>query len=211
VFFHHLPGFSNITGIYRGGYLEEASIRWRHSFCNSAQRLPQPTTCQKETWMTTIDPHRKFLRPASFCASASLMLPLLLAGCGGQQASTPPPPVNDFGGAHAPAPVGQAPARHGLTGRQKVAILVGAAALYYLYRKHQKEAAASGQNVQYYRSKSTGQIYYRDPKTHQAHFVTPPASGIQVPEADAGEYRDYQGYNNQTTGRGVNDLPIPVG
>jgi hypothetical protein len=160
--------------------------------------------------MTTIDPHRKFLRPASFCAGASLMLPLLLAGCGGQQASTPPPPVNDYGRGRAAPPVGQTQARGGLTGRQKVAILVGAAALYYLYRKHQKAAAASGQNVQYYRSKSTGQIYYRDSE-HRAHFVTPPAGGIQVPESEASEYRDYQGYNQQTTGRGVNDLPIPVG
>ena len=86
--------------------------------------------------------------------------------------------------------------------KEKVVILAGAAALYYLYKKHQK--AQAGQ-VQYYLSKN-GRVYYRDPQTHQAHWVTPPPGGIQVPAAEAQQYSQYKGYNNSPTGQDLSNM-----
>jgi len=37
--------------------------------------------------------------------------------------------------------------------------------------------------------------------------VTPPPSGITVPEAEAAEYREFQGYDNRATGRDLSGLP----
>jgi hypothetical protein len=106
-----------------------------------------------------------------------------------------------------PPPANQSRARQGLTNTQKVAILAGAAALYYLYNKH-KNKQGQGAQGQYYLSKN-GRVYYRDAE-HRAHWVTPPPGGIQVPEAEARQYRDFQGYNNRATGRDLTDLqPAP--
>jgi hypothetical protein len=81
---------------------------------------------------------------------------------------------------------------------QKVALLAGAAALYYLYNKH-KNAQGTGPNGQLYRSKN-GRVYYRD-RDGRAHWVTPPPGGIQVPASEAQQYSGYQGYNGQTSGQ----------
>lgn len=81
--------------------------------------------------------------------------------------------------------------------KPKVVTLTGAAALYYIYKQHQQ--ARAGQS-QYYLDK-VGHVYYRDTTTHQAHWVTPPPGGIQVPVLEAYLYRDFQGYNNSVTGR----------
>jgi hypothetical protein len=86
---------------------------------------------------------------------------------------------------------------------QKVAVLAGAAALYYLYNKH-KNSQEQGPEGQYYLSKN-GRVYYRDAQ-HRAHWVTPPPGGIQVPESEARQYRDFEGYNNSRTGRTLSDL-----
>ena len=83
--------------------------------------------------------------------------------------------------------------------KKKVVLLVGAAALYYMWKKH-KDASNQPATVQYYQSKN-GRIYYRDPKTKQAHWVTPPSTGIQVPADDAQAYSGYRGYNNSTAGQ----------
>ena len=84
--------------------------------------------------------------------------------------------------------------------RGKLTILAGAAALYYLYKKHQSaDASQTGEAGQYYLSKN-GRVYYRDAE-HRAHWVTPPATGIQVPAAEAAAYQDYQGYDNRATGK----------
>src|SRR5262249_1370268 len=66
-----------------------------------------------------------------------------------------------------------------------------------LYNK-QKNAKGTGPTGQLYRSKN-GRVYYRD-KEGRAHWVTPPAGGIQVPPNEAPQYSGYQGYNGQTTG-----------
>ena len=91
------------------------------------------------------------------------------------------------------------PQRCALTTKQKLVILAGAAALYYLYRKHQK-AKGAGQQGQYYLSKN-GRVYYRDPSNPKiVHWVTPPPGGLQVPASEAQQYSRYAGYNGRATG-----------
>lgn len=144
------------------------------------------------------------LRGVGILVIASMIVPL--AGCG-SPASTPsgsapmsngaPPPGVGSQGANARRP------SLGITTKQKVVILAGAAALYYYYRKSKQKTAQqyAGQQVQYYLSKNGG-IYYRDPQTHAAHFVTAPKQ-VQVSQAEAQPYSQVQGYNNQSTGNNM--------
>lgn len=135
--------------------------------------------------------------PSTLIVAASLLVPTL-SGCGSSN-SAPPPPADASGGRMAPPPpAGGGQARQGMSTRNKVLILAGAAALYYMYKKKQN---AQGQTVQYYKSESNGRIYYRDPQTKQAIYVTPPPQGIQVPAEEAQEYSNYKGYNRQNTGQ----------
>lgn len=138
-----------------------------------------------------------------------LVAPILLTGCGGGGRTTPPPPVDDSGyrggvnsgyGRPMGAPVAQAEQR----GMSKTVMLAGAAALYYLYKKHQN-ASAQGPEGQYYLSKN-GRVYYRDAE-HRAHWVTAPPNGIQVPEHEARGMESFQGYNNNPSGRDLSNLP----
>jgi hypothetical protein len=68
---------------------------------------------------------------------------------------------------------------------KKLAILGGAAALYYLWKKHQNSQGV-GPTGQYYRSRN-GRVYYRDSKGNPV-WVTPPAGGIRVPAEEAPVY-----------------------
>jgi hypothetical protein len=146
------------------------------------------------------------------------------SACGRGSSSSPPPPVDDTqrsgpqsspGGAYRdvqgrryevprPAQTFAGEPRTGMSSTQKMVILGGAAALYYMYRKHQHAAAEVGPDGQYYMSKN-GRVYYRDAE-HRAHWVTPPPGGISVPADEAGEYAQFQGYQNRPTGRGLSDL-----
>ena len=137
------------------------------------------------------------LRAGSACVLASILVPL--AGCG-----SPAPPATTGAPPPAIGAVNQNRPSLGVTTKQKVVLLAGAAALYYYYQKSKKATAAQygGQAVQYYRSKNGG-IYYRDPKTHEAHFVTAPSTSVSVPADQAQAYSGIQGYNNQTTGNGL--------
>lgn len=94
-------------------------------------------------------------------------------------------------------------ARPGLSNVQKIGItLVGAAALFYLYRQHQNKKGV-GKEGQYYQSKNGG-IYYRDQKGRPV-YVKPPSQPIQVqvPQSEADQYSQYQGYNGRNTGRSL--------
>ncbi|MBW4680538.1 MAG: hypothetical protein KME19_10515 [Microcoleus vaginatus WJT46-NPBG5] len=152
---------------------------------------------------------RKFIRPLALLLTALLGLPLF-AACSSQTAA-PPPPIDNTRGGSSPYNSPQQPrARQGLSNTQKVAILAGAAGLYYLYNQ-QKNAKGQGPQGQYYLSKN-GRVYYRDAQ-NRPHWVTPPQGGIQVPEAEAQQYRDFQGYNNRPTGRdltGLGSAPVPA-
>ncbi|MCU0540760.1 MAG: hypothetical protein MUE44_01060 [Oscillatoriaceae cyanobacterium Prado104] len=164
--------------------------------------------------MNTLNPASK--RPKLMALLLTLLLGFpFLSACGGsQQSSTPPPPVDDTRpGVQTNRNARPSPqVNRGLNNTQKVAILAGAAALYYLYNQH-KNRQGQGPQGQYYLSRN-GRVYYRD-EQNRAHWVTPPPEGIRVPAAEAERYRDFQGYNNQTTGRDLRDLaesqtPVPV-
>lgn len=101
-------------------------------------------------------------------------------GC--QQATTTEPGT----GRQPTAPAG--PARQGMSTRNKVLLLAGAAALYYLYNKH-KNRQGQGAEGRYYLSKN-GRVYYRDLKTGDYRWVDPPKEPIRVP---AEEYERYTG------------------
>src|ERR1051326_1068343 len=92
--------------------------------------------------------------------AASLALPVL-AGCSSSNNNGANlPPIDDTRGTNVSytpsAPSAPQEPRHGMTTGQKVALVAGAAALYWLY-KHQKDK--QGNPVQYYQSKN-GRIYY---------------------------------------------------
>lgn len=92
----------------------------------------------------------------------------------------------------------------GLSTGKKVALLAGAAALYYMYKKNKEKRAQGDQSQpQYYLSKN-GRVYYRDQRG-QAHWVTPPQQGIQVPYDEAQEYSRLEGYN-RGQGMSLQDL-----
>src|SRR6185369_9540587 len=84
----------------------------------------------------------------------------------------------------------------GMSTRNKVLLVAGAAALYYLYKKHQN-AQGTGPEGQYYRSKN-GRVYYRD-ANHQVHWVTPP----QQMEVPADEWERYTGHRADNYNGGV--------
>lgn len=136
------------------------------------------------------------LRPTAYLLTVSLLAPVFL-GCSKGTDGANLPPVDDTKGRTAASAPPAAP-QEGMSTKKKLVLLAGAAALYYMYKKH-RDANNQPTNTQYYLSKN-GRVYYRD-ANHQAHWVTPPAEGIQVPEEDAREFKDYQGYDKQTTGR----------
>jgi len=131
--------------------------------------------------------------------ATSLALPVLV-GCGGPSNNgANSAPIDDTRGSSASyTPPVQEPPHQGMTTKQKVILVAGAAALYWLY-KHQKDQ--QGKEVQYYQSKN-GRIYYRD-ANHQAHWVTPPREVEVTPEEER-ELSRFQGYNNRTTGEQFN-------
>lgn len=146
---------------------------------------------------TKHSPRQGFVRPVALLTAGTVLVPTLLAGCsGGAQPnmapSSPPPGI----GSTVSRP------KQGMSGKQKMMLLAGAAALYYIYNKRKNAAAANSGQVQYYRSETSGRIYYRDPKNPKnAIFVSPPTKPIQVPMGEAQQYQGYQGYNNQASGR----------
>lgn len=121
-------------------------------------------------------------------------------------ASAPPIDASRGGYVSSQAPMPQQPRKQGLSTGKKVAILAGAAALYYLYRKNQQKRQQNPgiAEPQYYLSKN-GRVYYRQPNG-QAVWVTPPPQGIQVPYDEAQQYSQYQGYENSRNGRTLQDL-----
>ena len=157
---------------------------------------------------TTSFEKKRILRPVAILLSAVLSLSVI-TGCG-SRANTGAPidntRIENQNYANNSDRTGQP--RQGISNKQKVVILAGAAALYYLYNQNKNKKAA-GAEGQYYLSKN-GRVYYRDAQK-QVHWVTPPSEGIRVPENEAQNYRDFQGYNNRSTGRDLRDLqPAPA-
>lgn len=136
------------------------------------------------------------MRPTALLTASAVMLPTLIAGCGGggggQTSSQYPPGVGS---------TSMARPQQGMTGKQKMMLLAGAAALYYIYNKRKNAQSAQNGQVQYYRSEASGRVYYRDPRTKQPVFVSPPRQPIQVPMSEAQQYQGYAGYNMQPQGQ----------
>jgi hypothetical protein len=127
--------------------------------------------------------NRRSVRLTAGLLAVLLVVPLM--GC--------QPTVNSQS-APGPAPMRQSgQPRQGMTTRNKVLLLAGAAALYYLYNKH-KNRPGQGAQGRYYLSKN-GRVYYRDLKTGAYRWVDPPRQPIRVP---VNEYERY-------TGRQVDD------
>ena len=104
---------------------------------------------------------------------------------------------------NAPRNAPAAQPKQGMSTGQKVALLAGAAALYYIYNKRKNKAdSAKGPEGKYFISKSTGRVYYRNLKDGSFQWVSPPRQPIRVPTAEAQQYQGYSGYNNQSDGRG---------
>ncbi len=152
-------------------------------------------------------------RPSGVAVIASLTLPTLLAGCG-----SPAPQAQ----APMQRPQQSRPANAGMTTRQKGTLLVGAAAMYFLWRKYQRDNAAqlrqASQNgeIKYYRSKLGGYIYYRDPRNPKVAIKIPGTeqgvNGVQqqqVMENEASQYSKFQGYNGAQNGETL-DKYFPV-
>ena len=155
--------------------------------------------------MNTIYKERKIVsRLFAVLLSALLMVPLL-SSCGGSSKTATPPPVDDTIGRTVSDrnATNQPQAKKGMGTGQKVAILAGAAALYYMYNQH-KNAPQEGAQGKYYLSKN-GRVYYRDAE-NRAHWVTPPSEGIRVSESEAQKYREFQGYNRSTSGRDLTGI-----
>jgi len=122
-----------------------------------------------------------------------------LVGCGSSNTTnTSNLPAVDDSARYSNRPISQP--RRGMSNGKKVALLVGAAALYYMYKKNQ-EAKQRGNTAepQYYLSKN-GRVYYRE-AGGRVHWVTPPSEGIQVPVAEASQYEEFQGYEGRSSGR----------
>ncbi|MFB2834819.1 hypothetical protein [Floridanema evergladense] len=151
---------------------------------------------------------KKFTQTVALLLTTTLSAPIF-ASCASSDRANQPPAYNNRPTAEntvnrtAPGNPPRPQARQGLSTGQKVAILAGAAALYYLYNQH-KNKQEQGATGKYYLSKN-GRVYYRD-ASGRAQWVTPPPGGIRVPEEEARQYQDFQGYNGRTTGRDLTDL-----
>ena len=144
-----------------------------------------------------------YIRNVSRAFSAVYLMGALAAPISAcQTRQEPPPPVDDTRSGNGTSRT-QATSP-GMTTKTKVVMLAGAAALYYMYKRHQSAAPGAGAESQYYLSKN-GRVYYRDAE-HRAHWVTPPPDGIAVPESEAANYQSFQGYNNSTTGRDLTGM-----
>jgi hypothetical protein len=158
-------------------------------------------------------------RGLALSLATAMLAPGLVAGCGGNnQASAPPLDATRGQAPMQPSMQAQQGQRgqrgQGMSGKQKVVLLAGAALLYYMYKKRRdanNQALPAG--AQYYQSKN-GRIYYRDPRTKQAIWVTPPRQ-LSVPqnELQGLNLEGYQGYNNGSGGMGLDNVRglIPTG
>ena len=151
---------------------------------------------------------------------ASLALPTLAvtAGCGKNNADNGSSTTVTNATPAGPDTTAPAPVKAGLTGKQKVVLLAGAALLFYLYKRYQKQDAAAAQNgaggkPQLYREEkgpNKGAIYYRkNDANHTVVWLKAPPQGVQVPEDQVQQYLpDYQNNPNSYQGQ-VNTNPDP--
>ena len=148
---------------------------------------------------------------------ASLALPSIAvtAGCGSK--NTDNAPIATSTTPATPDTTAPAPAKAGLTTKQKVVLLAGAALLFYLYKRYQNQNAAAqngtGGKPQLYREAkgpNKGAIYYRkNDANHTVVWLQAPAQGVSVPADQVQRYLpDYASNPNAYQGQ-VNTNPDP--
>ncbi len=172
--------------------------------------------------MNRVNPIKHSKPFVSALCAMSLLTPLM-AGCSnpgsaggaGSSAQAPAAQTQNYGTVPAPQNAPQQP-KQGMSTGKKVALLGGAALLYYLYNKRKNSQAQAGQGgqggraatqTQYYRSKN-GRIYHRDAKGN-AVYVTPPTQGVQVDANIAEQYnRAYQQAQRTQNFEALDNLPV---
>lgn len=146
----------------------------------------------------------------SLALTFALPAVMLTAGCGksNDQATTnsaPGPMANNSPMANS------APAKAGLSTKQKVVLLGGAALLFYLYKRYQKQDQAAQNGAmgangkpQLYREETgpnTGAIYYRkNDANHTVVWLSAPQQGVNVPQSDVQQYLPDYNANNPNGG-----------
>jgi hypothetical protein len=144
----------------------------------------------------------RHVRPIAGLLAVAVLAPL--AGCGGPtiNAQSPPggQPVQTTPSPRMRQPM--PPQRQGMSTKQKVMLLAGAAAVYYLWKKHQNKTA-EGPDGKYYLSKN-GRVYYRDLKTGAYQWVDPPRQPIAV---TPDEYQQYMGQPAPEYGGTIRQAP----
>ncbi len=144
----------------------------------------------------------------SLALTFALPAVMLTAGCG-QKAndqttttSAPGPMANDSRMAN------NAPAKAGLSTKQKVVLLGGAALLFYLYKRYQKQNQTAQNDAngkpQLYREEkgpNAGAIYYRkNDANHTVVWLSAPQQPVQVQQSDVQQY--LPGYNENNPNGG---------
>lgn len=168
--------------------------------------------------MKQLQPQTLLWRATGAVVTASFLVPL--AGCGAPAQQTSTSTQTQM------RPQTQTRQQNpGMSTRQKATLLAGAAAMYFLWRKYQRDnqaklqqvqAASPNGKIQFYRSRKGGYIYYRDPRNPQVAIKIPGTErgveGVQQQQVygnEAQEYQKFQGYNNQQTGETL-DRYFPV-
>lgn len=167
-------------------------------------------------------PRASRLVALALVATFSLPTLAITAGCGSKNNDATASQSSPAPDATAAQPSAQ-PTKPGLSTKQKVVLLAGAALLFYLYKRDQANNAAAAQNAgtvsggkpQLYREDkgpNKGAIYYRD-ANHQVVWLKAPAQGVQVPADQVQQYlpdydpnnpNAYQGQVNPNPQAGVN-------
>lgn len=159
--------------------------------------------------LMTRAPRAPRLAALSLALTFALPVVMLTAGCG-QKAndqtttnSAPGPMANNSPMANS------APAKAGLSTKQKVVLLGGAALLFYLYKRYQKQDQAAAQNgangkPQLYREEkgpNTGAIYYhKNDAQHTVVWLSAPQQGVNVPQSEVQQYLPGYNANNPNGG-----------
>lgn len=139
----------------------------------------------------------------SLALTFALPIVALTAGCG-QKASNQNTPYASGPTANNSPMANNAPPKAGMNIKQKAVLLGGAALLFYLYKRYQKQnqTAQNGANgkPQLYREEkgpNAGAIYYRkNDAQHSVVWLSAPQQGVNVPQSEVQQYLpDYNPQN----------------
>lgn len=148
----------------------------------------------------------------SLALTFALPVIALTAGCGQKANNQNTAPYASGPMSNNSPMANNAPAKAGMTTKQKVVLLGGAALLFYLYKRYQKQDQAAAQNgamgangkPQLYREEkgqNAGAIYYRkNDANHTVVWLSAPQQPMQVNQSDVQQY--LPGYNENNPNGG---------